>query len=73
MLSSALICAIVPVIVTELVPLPETPAPLVPAVTVSMPWRDRQGHRLAAAIAVDIADREAGILEVERGVARCAE
>ena len=36
-LSSALICAIVPVIVTDDVPLPLTPAPLVPAVTVSVP------------------------------------
>ena len=38
MASSALICAIVPWIVTELVPLPETlVTPLVPAVTLSVP------------------------------------
>ena len=36
-LSSALICAIVPVIVTDDVPLPATPAPLPPVVTVSVP------------------------------------
>ncbi|MOA22726.1 hypothetical protein D3C78_1433040 [compost metagenome] len=35
--SSALICAAVPVIVTLPVPLPDTLAPLVPAVTVSVP------------------------------------
>ena len=35
--SSALICATVPVMVTEDVPLPATPAPLPPAATVSVP------------------------------------
>ena len=37
MLSSALICATVPVIVTDEVPLLLTTAPLVPAVTFSVP------------------------------------
>ena len=37
MLSSALICATVPVIVTDEVPLFDTEAPLLPAVTVSVP------------------------------------
>ena len=37
MFSSALICATVPVIVTDELPLPLTTAPLVPAVTVSVP------------------------------------
>ena len=36
-LSSALICATVPLTVTDGLPLPETCAPLVPAVTVSVP------------------------------------
>ena len=37
MFNSALICAIVPDIVTEPVPEPDTAAPLEPAVTVSVP------------------------------------
>ena len=54
-----------PVIVTDDVPLPPTVAPLVQAVTVSVPLGHRQRRRLGAAAAVDIAHRQPVVLKIE--------
>ena len=68
MLSTALIWAAVPMIVTELVPLLFTVAPLPPAVTFRTPSPTDSVTVSEPAVAVDVADRKPVVLQVETDV-----
>ena len=63
--SRSLICATVPVIVTDEVPQLVTTAPLLPAVTVSVPSVTASVTRHGAGAGIHVADREPVVLQVE--------
>ncbi len=66
MFSSALTCATVPVIVTDEEPELVTTAPLVPAVTVSVPSVTDSVTVIEDGAGVGVGDRQAVGLQVER-------